>query len=209
MSTQLETVGVRELNLAEARALWDTPAHLAQRPEHAPGRVVAGLLPWGRRRKQRVIAVQAELICVRAVRELLSSACWFWGIAELGECVAACASELVANAIVHATWPESEKRRLYLIVSLSAGTLVVEVCDPDPGWPSPRAAVDWDGVVWSAADSVGECGLGLRLVRLRMAELGGEFGYVSGTNGKVVFFAVPVPRRARRSVTVRCEGGQP
>jgi two-component sensor histidine kinase len=122
--------------------------------------------------------------------------CWLWGLYEVGECAAACTSELVANAIAHAQWPPEGRQRIPLVVSISAGTLLVEVCDPDPQLPLPRVAVDWETVDLSESDDIGESGFGLGIVQARVAELGGEFGCVSGVRGKSVFFALPVPKSA-------------
>lgn len=159
---------------------------------------------WGRGRR-RVVEVRPDAVAVGGVRRALWSACACWGVAELGECVAGCASELVTNAVVHAAWPAGGDRRLCVVISRNARALVVEVCDPDPRWPAPRAAVDWDAVDWGGGGAVGESGLGLRLVRERVAELGGQFGCVSGQWGKVVFFVLPLTRRGRGSVA-RSEG---
>lgn len=195
------------LEWADPRALWDVWPDVARRPEEPPGRVVAGLLPWDERERQRAFALQVELASASATRHVMWWLCSFWGIGEVGECAAACASELVANAIVHATWSKTAKERVHLIVSLSALSLLVEVCDPDPRWPRPEAGVDWDAVDWSAPGKVGESGFGLGIVRTRVAELGGEFGCVSGLRSKSVFFALPVPDRAEYVVSDWRQGG--
>lgn len=178
--------------LADPRTLWDAPIDLMQRPVSVPGRVLAGLLPWDERDMQRVFDLRVEPYSARGARHVVWWSCSFWGLGDVGECAAACVSELVANAIAHAQWPTTQRQRVHLVVSLSAATLLVEVCDPDPRWPGPKAAVDWDAVDWSAPGDTGESGFGLGIVRARVAELGGEFGCVSGAGGKSVFFALPV-----------------
>lgn len=174
--------------------------------DSVPVRVESRRVPWWRRARRRVIVVRPDTTAVRGVRRALCLACQAWGVAELGECVAACASELVTNAIVHAVWPTDADRRLHVVVSRSARAMVVEVCDPDPRWPTPRAVVDWDTVDWGDGGAVGESGLGLRLVRERVTELGGELGCVSGARGKSVFFALPLAQRGFRGAAVRSGG---
>ena len=170
-----EFVGTGQDRDARAWALWTARARVGE---------AARLSPLWRRRKQRVIVVFPRIASVRSVRDVLWSVCRDWHVAEFGECVAACASELVTNAIVHATWPDEAHDRLRLSISKTARTLMVEVCDPDPEWPHPRAFVDWEALEWDVDGSAGESGLGLKLVRARVMELGGEFGCVSGTGGK-------------------------
>lgn len=188
---------------ADPRAFWEVPVGLVQRPEGVPGRVVAGLFPWGRRERQRVIGMQVELASALGARHVLWFLCSLWGVDELAECACACVSELVANAVVHAVWPKGVTKQVHLIVSLSARSLFVEVCDSDPRWPRPKARVNWDAVDWSAPSDVGESGFGLEIVRAQVAERGGEFGCVSGVCGKSVFFALPVPERAAASAADR------
>lgn len=186
---------------------WETSPDLVRRPESAPGRVVAGLFPWGQRTRQRVIDLYVEPFSASAARHILMFMCEFWEMDEVGECAAACTGELVANAIAHAQWPPEGRQRVSLIVSVSAGTLVVEVSDPDPRLPVPKAAVDWDAVDWSAPGGVGESGFGLGIVQSRVAEFGGEFGCVSGARGKSVFFALPVPEHAALLMSEDAETG--
>lgn len=167
----------------------------------------ARLMPSRRREKSRAFAVLPQAASVSEVRRLLWSTCRAWHVAEFGDCVAACASELVTNAIVHASWPGTAGGLLRVVIAKSPRVLAVEVCDPDPEWPCPREPVRWDALDWGTGGSAGESGLGLHLVRIRLAELGGEFGCVSGTRGKIVYFVLPLPRRTRRDAAVRGEGG--
>jgi len=207
MSAELGFAGGVVDGLAGGRPAFDARARIPWRSVAVPGGYAARPLPWRRREKLRVVAVRPQIASVRGVRDALWSICRAWNVAELGDCVVACASELVTNAIVHAAWPDVSDGQLRLIISKSRRALVVKVCDPDPVWPSPRDSLDWEALDWGAGTSVGESGLGLRLVRMRLAELGGEFGCVSGAGGKVVYFALPVQLRGRRGVADRCEGG--
>jgi len=185
----------------------DLRAREPWRPARVSGQGAAWLVPWTRREKLRILEVRPQVTSVRAVRDALWSTCRAWHVAELGDCVVACASELVTNAIVHATWPDTADGQLRLAISKSSRTLAVKVCDPDPDWPCPRDSVNWEALEWDAGGSAGESGLGLRLVRMRLAELGGEFGCVSGVGGKVVYFALPLSRRGRTDVDAWSEGG--
>src|SRR6185437_5774159 len=81
-----------------------------------PQRGAPGLVSWLRRDKSRVLAVLPEAASVRVVRDLLWSTCRAWRVAEFGDCVAACASELVTNAIVHASWPNTANGLLRVVV---------------------------------------------------------------------------------------------
>lgn len=207
MSAELGFAGGVVDKLAGVGLALDSRAREPWTPTRVAGQGAARLAPWMRREKLRILEVRPQVASVRAVRDALWSTCRAWHVAELGDCVVACASELVTNAIVHATWPDTADGQLRLAISKSPRELVVKVCDSDPDWPRPRDPVNWEALEWGPGGSAGESGLGLRLVRMRLAELGGEFGCVSRTSGKIVYFALPLSRRGRADVHVQRGGG--
>ncbi|MDX3803934.1 ATP-binding protein [Streptomyces sp. AK04-3B] len=107
----------------------------------------------------------------RAVREQLRD----WGLDSVGDLAALLVSELVTNALRHATGP--------IGVSLVRparleGVLLVEVSDPLPDPPRERIARPED-----------ESGRGLQLV----ASSSRRWGTRPGATGKTVWFELAVP----------------
>ena len=106
-----------------------------------------------------------------AVREQLRD----WGLDSVGDLTALLVSELVTNALRHATGPIGV--RLVLPARLE-GVLLVEVSDPLPDPPRERAARPED-----------ESGRGLQLV----ASSSRRWGSRPGGAGKTVWFELTVP----------------
>ncbi|MCN9243029.1 ATP-binding protein [Streptomyces sp. RY43-2] len=105
-----------------------------------------------------------------AVREQLRS----WGLDQLGEVAALLVSELVTNALRHATGPIGVR---LVRPADSAATLRVEVSDPLPDPPRERTA---------RADD--ENGRGLQLV----AHSSSRWGHEPAEPGKTVWFELGV-----------------
>ncbi|KRC95586.1 MULTISPECIES: ATP-binding protein [unclassified Streptomyces] len=106
-----------------------------------------------------------------AVREQLRD----WGLDSVGDLTALLVSELVTNALRHATGPIGV--RLVLPARLE-GVLLVEVSDPLPDPPRERIARPED-----------ESGRGLQLV----ASSSRRWGTRPGDTGKTVWFELAVP----------------
>ncbi|WP_055636056.1 ATP-binding protein, partial [Streptomyces griseoruber] len=98
-----------------------------------------------------------------------------WGLDSLGDIAALLVSELVTNALRHATGPIGV--RLVRPAGLE-GVLLVEVSDPLPDPPRERAARPED-----------ESGRGLQLV----ASSSRRWGTRPGESGKTVWFELAVP----------------
>ncbi|WP_307057635.1 ATP-binding protein [Streptomyces achromogenes] len=107
----------------------------------------------------------------RAVREQLRA----WGLDSVGDLAALLVSELVTNALRHATGPIGV--RLVRPAHLE-GVLLVEVSDPLPDPPRERIARPED-----------ESGRGLQLV----ASSSRRWGTRPGDTGKTVWFELAVP----------------
>ncbi|MDX3578991.1 MULTISPECIES: ATP-binding protein [unclassified Streptomyces] len=107
----------------------------------------------------------------RAVREQLRD----WGVDSVGDLAALLVSELVTNALRHATGPIGV--RLVRPAGLK-GVLLVEVSDPLPDPPRERIARPDD-----------ESGRGLQLV----ASSSRRWGTRPGDTGKTVWFELVVP----------------
>jgi anti-sigma regulatory factor (Ser/Thr protein kinase) len=107
----------------------------------------------------------------RFVRQALER----WSLGEVTETAELLASELVTNAVVHAGTPA------VLTVRLRAPYLLVEVADGSDRAPVP------------VAEPGAENGRGLQLVE----QVAASWGHEALREGKVVWFALSVPERAR------------
>lgn len=112
---------------------------------------------------------------VRSARAVVRGKLHNWGLDALGDIAALLVSELVTNALRHATGPIGV--RLVRPVG-PAPTLLVEVSDPLPDPPRKRTARIDD-----------ENGRGLQLV----AHSSRRWGTRPGNNGKTVWFELAVP----------------
>lgn len=117
----------------------------------------------------------AEAGAVRAARAAVRGQLCRWGLDSLGDVAALLVSELVTNALRHATGPIGV--RLVRPAGLP-GVLLVEVSDPVPDPPRERAARPDD-----------ENGRGLQLV----ASSSRRWGSRPGGTGKTVWFELAVP----------------
>ncbi|MFF4365875.1 ATP-binding protein [Streptomyces sp. NPDC001594] len=106
---------------------------------------------------------------VRAARQFAGDTLWQWGIADRGEDIRLCASELAANAVLHGV-PYGRDFCVRLV--WEEGMVRVEVRDSGPGLP----VVGRPGV-----DAL--CGRGLWLV----SELADDFGVTDQLVGKTVW----------------------
>ncbi|MGV9290237.1 ATP-binding protein [Streptomyces sp. NPDC003719] len=113
---------------------------------------------------------------VRTARSLVRDRLRGWGLDSVGDIAALLVSELVTNALRHATGPIGV--RLVLCPDGLDGVLLVEVSDPLPDPPRERAARPED-----------ESGRGLQLV----ASSARRWGTRSGGAGKTVWFELVVP----------------
>ncbi|SES49759.1 Anti-sigma regulatory factor (Ser/Thr protein kinase) [Streptomyces sp. yr375] len=112
---------------------------------------------------------------VRTARRAVRGQLHGWGLDSLGDLAALLVSELVTNALRHATGPIG----LRLVrPSGRQGVLLVEVSDPVPDPPRERAARPED-----------ESGRGLQLV----ASSSHRWGTRPGDTGKTVWFELAVP----------------
>jgi anti-sigma regulatory factor (Ser/Thr protein kinase) len=107
----------------------------------------------------------------RAVRERLRD----WGLDSVGDLTALLVSELVTNALRHATGPIGVR---LVRPARPEGVLLVEVSDPLPDPPRERIARPDD-----------ESGRGLQLV----ASSSRRWGTRPGGTGKTVWFELAVP----------------
>ncbi|WUJ83438.1 ATP-binding protein [Streptomyces sp. NBC_00377] len=112
---------------------------------------------------------------VRTARRAVRGQLHDWGLDSLGDITALLVSELVTNALRHATGPIGV--RLVRPAAL-AGILRVEVSDPLPDPPRERVARPED-----------ETGRGLQLV----ASSAHRWGTRPGDTGKTVWFELAVP----------------
>ncbi|MFE9093898.1 ATP-binding protein [Streptomyces sp. NPDC007264] len=112
---------------------------------------------------------------VRTARAVVRGRLRTWGLEELGDVAVLLVSELVTNALRHATGPIGV--RLVRPDSPPA-TLLVEVSDPLPDPPRERSARSDD-----------ENGRGLQLV----AHASRRWGTRPGDAGKTVWFELAVP----------------
>ncbi|MFF7264774.1 hypothetical protein CTU88_22740 [Streptomyces sp. JV178] len=117
----------------------------------------------------------AEPGAVRTARAVVRDRLRAWGLDSVGDIAALLVSELVTNALRHATGPIGVR----LVRSDgSPGTLLVEVSDPLPDPPRERTA-----------DLDDEGGRGLRLVACSAR----AWGTRPGESGKTVWFELTVP----------------
>ncbi len=117
----------------------------------------------------------AEPGAVRTARAVVRDRLRAWGLDSLGDIVILLVSELVTNALRHATGPIGVR----LVRSEGPpGTLRVEVSDPLPDPPRERTA-----------DPDDEGGRGLRLVACSARAWGTRLG----DSGKTVWFELTVP----------------
>ena len=112
---------------------------------------------------------------VRTARGAVRGQLRGWGLDSLGDIAALLVSELVTNALRHATGPIGV--RLVRPARLE-GVLLVEVSDPLPDPPRERAAAPED-----------ESGRGLHLV----ASSSRRWGTRPGGTGKTVWFELAIP----------------
>ncbi|MFG2127848.1 ATP-binding protein [Streptomyces sp. NPDC048751] len=112
---------------------------------------------------------------VRTARAVVRGKLRGWGLDSLGDLAALLVSELVTNALRHATGPIGV--RLVRPAGLP-DVLLVEVSDPLPDPPRERAAQPED-----------ESGRGLQLV----ASSSRRWGSRPGETGKTVWFELAVP----------------
>jgi anti-sigma regulatory factor (Ser/Thr protein kinase) len=117
----------------------------------------------------------AEPGAVRAARTAVRGRLRGWGLDSVGDVTALLVSELVTNALRHATGPIGV--RLIRPTGLN-GVLLVEVSDPLPDPPRERIARPED-----------ESGRGLQLV----ASTSRRWGTRPGEAGKTVWFELAVP----------------
>ncbi|ANB08355.1 hypothetical protein SAM40697_4397 [Streptomyces ambofaciens] len=113
---------------------------------------------------------------VRTARALVRRTLHGWGLDSAGDIAALLVSELVTNALRHATGPIGV--RLEHRPAGSVGVLLVEVSDPLPDLPRKRVAHPGD-----------EDGRGLQLV----ASSARRWGTRPGEVGKTVWFELAVP----------------
>jgi len=112
---------------------------------------------------------------VRAARAVVRSRLRAWSLDSLSDVAVLLVSELVTNALRHATGPIGVR---LVRPSGRHGALLVEVSDPLPDPPRERAALPDD-----------ETGRGLQLV----ANSSRRWGTRPGEQGKTVWFELAVP----------------
>ncbi|WAZ27188.1 ATP-binding protein [Streptomyces cinnabarinus] len=117
----------------------------------------------------------AEPGAVRAARAAVRSRLHDWGLDSLADIAALLVSELVTNALRHATGPIGVR---LVRPSRLGDVLRVEVSDPLPDFPRERVARPED-----------ESGRGLQLV----AHSSRRWGTRPGEVGKTVWFELAVP----------------
>lgn len=113
---------------------------------------------------------------VRAARSAVRGQLALWGLESVGDLAALLVSELVTNALRHATGPIGVR---LVRPCHRDGVLLVEVSDPLPDPPRERAARPED-----------ESGRGLQL----LASASRRWGTRPGAVGKTVWFELTVPR---------------
>ncbi|MGV9587704.1 ATP-binding protein [Streptomyces tendae] len=114
---------------------------------------------------------------VRTARSLVRGTLGEWRLDSIGDIAALLVSELVTNALRHATGPIGV--RLVVDPAGAPGVLLVEVSDPLPDPPRERVARPDD-----------EDGRGLQLV----ASAARRWGTRPGEAGKTVWFELALPR---------------
>ncbi|MGP4049438.1 ATP-binding protein [Streptomyces sp. 2A115] len=112
---------------------------------------------------------------VRTARTVVRGQLRSWGLDSLGDVTALLVSELVTNALRHATGPIGVR---LVRPTETLGALLVEVSDPLPDLPRERAARPED-----------ESGRGLQLV----ANSSRRWGTRPGGTGKTVWFELALP----------------
>ncbi|MFF6786039.1 ATP-binding protein [Streptomyces sp. NPDC012510] len=117
----------------------------------------------------------AEPGAVRDARAVVRGQLRAWGLDTLGDITTLLVSELVTNALRHATGPIGVR---LVRPADPSGALLVEVSDPLPDPPRERAA-----------DADDESGRGLQLV----AWSSRAWGTRPGETGKTVWFELAVP----------------
>ncbi|POX49119.1 hypothetical protein C3489_25585 [Streptomyces sp. Ru71] len=121
----------------------------------------------------------AEPGAVRAARSAVRGRLHTWGLDSLGDTAALLVSELVTNALRHATGPIGV-RLVRPAGRDGRGVLLVEVSDPLPDMPRERTPHPDD-----------ESGRGLQLV----ASASRRWGTRPGDGGKTVWFELALPGR--------------
>ncbi|WP_189320869.1 ATP-binding protein [Streptomyces flaveus] len=112
---------------------------------------------------------------VRTARTVVRSQLRAWGLESLGDVTALLVSELVTNALRHATGPIGVR---LVHPAEPPGGLLVEVSDPLPDLPHERAPRPED-----------EGGRGLQLVACSSR----RWGMRPGATGKTVWFELALP----------------
>lgn len=120
-------------------------------------------------------AFSADPETAHAARSAVRDQLRLWGLDSVGDLAALLVSELVTNALRHATDPIVV--RLIRPFDLD-GVLLVEVSDPLPDLPRERAPRPED-----------ESGRGLQL----LASVSNRWGTRPGGNGKTVWFELALP----------------
>jgi hypothetical protein len=186
----------RSFDPAEPSVVLEAPGSVMGRPGCAPRGVLGSLPSWERRAWRGVFSLPVRSDAAWLAGQAALAVCQRWGLAQLGEAMAAGAGELVAAAVRAAMrrTARSQESAAYveMTLSLALECVVVEVCDPDPRLPQTGTGADPD----------------LLAVQARVARLGGEFGCVAGAVGKSVFFALPVHTPVRSGSGTR-ESGMP
>ncbi|OSP42306.1 MULTISPECIES: ATP-binding protein [unclassified Streptomyces] len=118
----------------------------------------------------------ADLGTVRAARRAVRDQLRLWDLDSVGDLATLLVSELVTNALRHATAPVGVRLTR---PTGHTGVLLVEVSDPLPEPPHERAARPED-----------EGGRGLQL----LASASHRWGTRPGAPGKTVWFELSVPR---------------
>jgi len=127
--------------------------------------------------QHETLELPGQVESVPAGRHFLQYTLAQWGLAGLGDDVALAASELIANAVLHAR----SSFRLELVCNEQ---LVVSVRDNTPGALPPAPSAD---VLLAGSDAEG--GRGLALV----AALSSAWGVRQTPPGKTVWFSMPLP----------------
>ncbi|WP_079154030.1 ATP-binding protein [Streptomyces subrutilus] len=119
-------------------------------------------------------------VAVPQVRARVRAVLDGWGVPlDASDALLLAVSELVANVVRHVG-----AGRMRVAVASGGGWLRLEVADqgaPLPRLPAPRATCDPDA----------ECGRGLLMVQLLVADMGGELAFVADESGKSVHVRIP------------------
>lgn len=126
-------------------------------------------------------------------RFYVASCCWDWHLATgVTEDAVVVVSELVANALRHATWP-AHRTVVLVRLALLGRRLTIEVRDPDPAMPRWPGSQRWDlSVISSDADPDSDVvvhGRGLALVQALCEDLAA----LHEPGGKVVRAVLRLP----------------